>query len=94
LDLSFSGGNVTSSGVFTLFWPSLPGPGRRPNGPFVGLKVLLKTKSKFASIEPLIDFLAYQERKLWLINRKLTKIMLPQKPLWGHFTPGNNSPSD
>jgi len=33
LDLSFSGGIVTSRGVFALFWPSLPGSGRRPNGP-------------------------------------------------------------
>jgi len=41
------------------------------------------------SKEPLIDFLVYQERKLWLINQKLTKISL-----LGHFTAGNNSPSD
>jgi len=33
------------------------------------------------SLETLNDFLAYQERKLWLINQKLTKILLPQKPL-------------
>jgi len=33
------------------------------------------------SIELLIDFLAYRERKLWLVNQKLTKILLPQKPL-------------
>jgi len=39
LGLSFSGGNVKSRGVFAFFWPSLPGPGRRPNGPFFGLKV-------------------------------------------------------
>jgi len=38
LGLSFSGGNVTSRGVFTVFWPSLPGPGRRPNGPFLDAK--------------------------------------------------------
>jgi len=46
-----------------------------------GLKIKLKTKSKPASIEPLIDFLAYRELKLWLINQKLAKILLPQKPL-------------
>ena len=85
--LSFSGGNVTSRGVFALFWPSLPDPGRRPNGPLFGLKVQLKTRSKSASIEPLIDFLAYREQKLWLINQKLTNILLPQKPLWGAFLP-------
>ena len=35
----FLGGNVTSRSVFVLFWPSLPGPGCRPNGPLFGLKV-------------------------------------------------------
>jgi len=39
LGLRFSGGNVTSRGVFALFWPSLPGPRRYRNGPFFGLKV-------------------------------------------------------
>jgi len=39
LVLSFSGGNVTSRGVFASFQPSLPGPGRHPNGPFFGLKI-------------------------------------------------------
>jgi len=29
----------------------------------------LNTKSKSTSIEPLIDFLAYRELKLWLINQ-------------------------
>jgi len=43
--------------------------------------------SKSASIEPLIDFLAYPVRKLWLINQKLTKILLPQKSLLGAFHP-------
>jgi len=39
LGLSFSGGSVTGRGVFALFWPSVPGPGRHPNGPFFGLKI-------------------------------------------------------
>jgi len=39
LGLSFSGGNVTSRALFALFWPSLSGPERCPNGPFFGLKV-------------------------------------------------------
>ena len=38
LGLSFSGGSVTSRGDFELFWPSLPGPGRHPNGPFLDAK--------------------------------------------------------
>jgi len=36
---AFLGGNVTSRGVFGLFWPSLPGPRRHLNGSFCGLKV-------------------------------------------------------
>jgi len=39
LDLSLSGGNVTSRDVLAFFWPSLPGPGRRPDGLFFGRKV-------------------------------------------------------
>jgi len=62
--------NVTSRGVFVLFWPSLPGPGNRSNGPFFGLKVSLIIWSKSASIEPLVDILDNQELKLWLINQK------------------------
>ena len=38
LGLSFSGGNVTSMDVFALFWPSFPGPVRRPNGQFLDSK--------------------------------------------------------
>ena len=75
-------GNITSRGVFALFWPSLPGP-----APFFGLKIQLKTRSKSVSIEPLIDFPAYRERKLWLITQKLTKILLPQKQLCEAFHP-------
>jgi len=37
------------------------------------------------SIEPLIDFLVHRERKLWLINHKLTKILLPQNSRLGAF---------
>ena len=32
-------GNVTSTGVFALFWPSLPGPSQCFNGSFFGFKV-------------------------------------------------------
>jgi len=81
-------------GCFCFFWSPLPGPGPQSIGPLFWLEMFLETRLKFASLELLNDFLAYRERKLWLINQKLTKILLPQKPLWGHFTPGNNSPSD
>ena len=94
LGMSFSGGNDTSRGVFALFWPSLPGPGRCPNGTFFGLNVLLESWLKYESLEPLINCLAHRELKLWLINQKLTRILLPQKPLWGAFHPRNKSPWD
>ena len=45
-----------------IFWksrPPLAGPGPQPIDPLFWLKVLLKTRSKSASIEPWIDFLAY-----------------------------------
>ena len=66
---------------FCCFWPPLPVPGPQPIGPLFCLKISLETRPKSASLEPLNDFLAYRERKLWLINQKLTKILLPQKPL-------------
>jgi len=92
--LRFAGGTAASGGVFAFFGPPLPGPGPQPIGLFFWLKIFLETRPKSASLEPLNDFLAYRERKLRLINQKLTNILLPQKPLWGHFSPGNNSPSD
>ena len=41
---------------FGHLWPAL---GPNPLTQSIGLKVLLKTRSKSASIEPLIDLLAY-----------------------------------
>ena len=46
-------------GVFWLFWPPLPGPGLQPIRPLVWLKIVLETRPKSASLEPLNDFLAY-----------------------------------
>jgi len=71
--------------VFLFFWPSLPGPGPQSIGPLFWLNIFLETRPISASLEPLNDFLAYLERKIWLINQKLIKILLPQKPLWGAF---------
>ena len=89
-------GGPLQVGVFLrFFWPPLSGPGPQPNEPLFWLKTFLETRPKSASLEPLNDFLAYRERKLWLINQKLTQSLLPRKPLWGgHFAPGNKSPSD
>jgi len=38
---------------------SVAGPGPQPIDPFFWLKVLMKTRSKSTSIEPLIDLPAY-----------------------------------
>jgi len=81
LGLSFSGGNVTSRGVFALFDHLCLALGTVPMGYF------LDSKFKSTSTESLIDFLTYREQKFWLINQKLTKILLPQKPLRGTFLP-------
>ena len=48
-----------NEGMFGKFWPPLASPGLQLIDPFCWLKVLLKTRSKSASIEPLIDLLAY-----------------------------------
>jgi len=39
------------------------------------------------SIEPLIDFLAYRERKLWLINQKWDQNFPPSKVTLGGISP-------
>jgi len=54
--VGFSGGDVT---MFWKFWSPLAGPGPQPINPFYCLKVLLKTRSKSASIESLIVLLIY-----------------------------------
>jgi len=50
--------------LFTSFWPILPEPGRQTNEPIFWLKVCLETRLLSKSFEPLVDFLAYLERKL------------------------------
>ena len=57
-------------GMFWKSWPPLAGPGLQPIDPFFWCKVLLKTRWKSASIEPLIDLLAYLWPKLWAKNPK------------------------
>jgi len=40
-------------------------PGAQPLGQSVSLKFSLETRLKFESFEPLIDFLAFLDQKLW-----------------------------
>ena len=51
----FAGETATSEDVLEI----LASPGPQPIAPFFWLKVSLKTRSKSASVEPLIDLLAY-----------------------------------
>jgi len=49
--LAFAGGNVTSGGVFALFWQPLSGP--------FSSSFFSETRQKSVSLEPLNGFLAY-----------------------------------
>ena len=46
------------------FWPTLTGPGRQSNQPFLWLKLWLETKRSSASLEHLIDLLACLQPEL------------------------------
>jgi len=59
--------------MFLPFRPTVPGPGRQHNEPFLA-QVFSETTLSFASLEPLIDFLAYLEPELRLKTAFLTKI--------------------
>ena len=50
---------------FSFYWPSLRGPGRQSNELIVSLKFFLETRLSYESLEPLIDFLAYLDKKLY-----------------------------
>ena len=82
--------------MFSRFWPILPRPGRQSNAPFF--------RSRFfwnwlwsASLEPLIDLLAYLEPNLWLKKQFLTKIKVSQKvtlAISGQTLASHNSAAD
>jgi len=57
--------------------PSLHGPGRQSNGPIVPLKFFVKTRLSCESLEPLIDFLAYLDQKLYHTNQEVVKLSTP-----------------
>jgi len=73
--------------VFLLFLATFTWPWTTTDWAIILAQDFLETRPKSACLEPLTDFLAHRERKWWLINQKLTKILLPQKPLWGAFRP-------
>ena len=56
---------------FSFCWPSLRGSGRQSNEPTVSLKFCLETRLSYESLEPLIDFLAYLDQKLYHKNQKV-----------------------
>jgi len=72
---------------FCFFLATVTWPWTTTHWAIILAQDFLETRPKSAFLEPLNDFLAYRKRKLWLINQKLTKILLPQKPLRGAFRP-------
>ena len=64
---------------FSFYWPSLRGPGRQSNELIVSLKFFLETRLSYESLEPLIDFLAYLDQKLYHKNQRVVKISAPTK---------------
>jgi len=59
-NFSFSVGNFRGERhKWGCFWLPLPGPGPQPIGPLLWPKICSETRPKFASLEPLNDFLAY-----------------------------------
>jgi len=80
------GEDVTSGGVISFYWLSLGGPGRQSNGSIVSLKFVLETRLSYESLEPLIDFLAYLDKKLCYTNQKVVKLSTLQKETRGWIT--------
>ena len=87
LGLGFSWGGVTSGGVFTFLWPTLPGPGRPSNSPTFWPKYFYETRLSCESLEPLIGFLAYLDEKLCHKKQKVVKNPTPKKGNQGGITP-------
>jgi len=87
LGLSFSGRNVTSRGVFALFWPSLPGPGRRPNGPFFGLKSLVENWVKIRVYRAFDWHSSISGAKIMAHEPKIDQNFAPSKVTLGDISP-------
>ena len=85
--LGFDGGTAASGGVLAFFGHLYLALDHNPLGHYFGSRFSWKLGQNPASLEPLADFLAYREGKLWLINQKLSKILPPQKTLWRAFRP-------
>jgi len=80
-------GGVTSGGVFTFLWPTLPCPERPSNGPTFLPKYFYETRLSYKSLELLIGFLAYLDEKLCHKHQKVVKNPTPKKGNQGGITP-------
>jgi len=87
LGLGFSWEGVISGGVFAFLCPTLPGTGRLSNGPTFWPKYFYETGLSHESLEHLIGFLAYLDKKLWHKNKKVVKNPTPKKGNQGRITP-------
>ena len=78
LDFGFFVFYVTMRECLGNFHPNFPGPGPQANAKFFSLNVFVESWLENESSEPLIDFLAYLDGKVWLKNQTMVKILLPQ----------------
>ena len=80
-------GGVTSGCVFEFLWPTLHGPGLPSDVLTFWPKYFYETRLSHESLEPLIDFLAYLDKKLCHKNQKVVKNLTPKKGNQGGITP-------
>jgi len=65
-------------GYFCIFWSILAGHRRQSNEPFFWLNIVLESRLSSASLEPLIDFLAYLEAKTMAQKANIGTNFYPQ----------------
>jgi len=82
LRLGFSGGDVTSGGVISVFWAYFTRPWMPIQWANFFAQVFVETRLSSESLEPLIGFLAYLEPKLCHKTQKVVKISTPTKEIW------------
>ena len=61
-------GQARKVGVFSVYWPTLTGPGRQSNELKFWIKLFLETRWSPSSTQPMLDLLACLGPKLWPKN--------------------------
>ena len=95
MGLGFSGGDVVSGGVISVFGLLYAALDANPMGQFFRSNCL-ETRLSYESLEPFMDFQAYLDQKLCHKKQKKVKISSPTKGNQGlnntPFVYGHNSP--